>query len=134
MRALPLRLQPGDDLRGALDAALQQHGVQAAFVISGIGSLGAARLRLAGAAQPVALHGELEILSLAGSLSPDGSHLHMAIADAQGQMLGGHVAPGCTVRTTVEVLLAMLPEHRFARERDARTGYAELVVRSQPPR
>jgi len=27
----------------------------------------------------------------------------------------GHVAPGCIVRTTAEVLLAPLPEYGFAR-------------------
>ena len=42
---------------------------------------------------------------------------------------GGHVAPGCIVRTTAEVLLALLPDWAFAREPDALTGYDELVVR-----
>jgi hypothetical protein len=40
------------------------------------------------------------------------------------------VAPGCIVRTTAEVLLALLPEWEFAREPDALTGYDELVVRA----
>ena len=42
---------------------------------------------------------------------------------------GGHVAYGCTVRTTAEVLLALLPDWRFSREPDAATGFDELVVR-----
>jgi hypothetical protein len=36
------------------------------------------------------------------------------------------------VRSTAEVLLALLPEWEFARERDAVTGYDELVVRVAP--
>lgn len=36
---------------------------------------------------------------------------------------------GCTVRTTAEVLLALLPDWRLSREPDAATGYDELVVR-----
>lgn len=47
------------------------------------------------------------------------------------QVLGGHVAPGCLVRTTAEVLLALLPAWQFARESDAATGYDELVVRAR---
>jgi uncharacterized protein len=58
------------------------------------------------------------------------SHMHMAISTATGQVLGGHVAPGCTVLTTAEVLLALLPDWQFSREPDAATGYDELVVRS----
>ena len=52
------------------------------------------------------------------------SHLHMALSTAIGQVLGGHVAAGCTVRTTAEVLLALLPGWAFTREPDAETGFA----------
>lgn len=129
MRALPLRLHPGQDLRAALEAALIEQGAGAAFVLQGIGSLSVAQLRLAGAEQPTELRGDLEILTLAGSIAPDGAHLHMAIADAQGRVLGGHVAAGCIVRTTVEVLLAVLPDHHFSRELDTGgSGFRELVV------
>jgi predicted DNA-binding protein with PD1-like motif len=128
MDILPIRLTPGDDLRAALAALPALHGVEAAFVLQGIGSLGAASIRLAGASDGTPLSGDLEILSLAGSLSPDGAHLHIAVADAQGRVTGGHVAPGCVVRTTAEVLVALLPGHRFTREHDDKTGYPELVV------
>ena len=128
METLPLRLTPGQDLRAALQQALLDHGAQAAFVLQGIGSLSAAQLRLAGAGQPIELRGDIEILTLAGTLSPDGAHLHMALADAQGRVYGGHVAAGCIVRTTAEVLVALLPGRRFAREPDAVSGYSELVV------
>ena len=43
--------------------------------------------------------------------------------------MSGHVAPGCIVRTTTEVRLALLPEWRLAREADASTGFQELVIR-----
>lgn len=124
----PLRLMPGEDLKTTLDAALAAHGVGAAFVLQGIGSLSAARLRLAGAAHVTELLGDLEILTLAGTLSADGAHLHMAVADARGRVLGGHVAAGCVVRTTAEILLALLPACHFSREKDEATGFRELVI------
>jgi predicted DNA-binding protein with PD1-like motif len=129
MDAMPLRLKPGDDLRQALDAALAAQACTAAFVLSGIGSLSAARLRFAGADAPRFIVGDFEILTLAGTLSPNGSHLHMSVADAAGRVSGGHVAPGCIVRTTAELLIAWLPEWRFGRMFDAATGYAELDIR-----
>jgi predicted DNA-binding protein with PD1-like motif len=135
MKALPVRLTPGQDLRAALEAAVQAQNCRAAFVLSGIGSLSTAGIRLAGTEQPMRLTGEMEILTLSGTVAVDGckttSHMHMAVSTATGQVLGGHVAPGCIVRTTAEVLLALLPDWQFTREPDAATGYDELVVRAQ---
>jgi predicted DNA-binding protein with PD1-like motif len=129
MKTLPLRLSPGDDLRAALDAVLAAHGVQAAFVVAGIGSLREARLRFAGRDAPHAVAGDLEILTLAGTLGVDGSHLHASVSDADGRVFGGHVAPGCIVRTTAEILLALLDDVTFGRAPDAATGFAELAIR-----
>ena len=72
--------------------------------------------------------GDLEILSLAGTLSPDGAHLHIAIADASGAVLGGHLCNGSRVRTTAELVLGLLPDWQFSREHDTSTGYAELQI------
>jgi predicted DNA-binding protein with PD1-like motif len=131
MKPWPVRLNPGDDLRGALEAAVAVQGGGAAFVLAGIGSLSAACVRFAGAEQPSVLGGDLDILTLSGSIAANGSHLHVSVADASGRVRGGHVAPGCTVRTTAEVLVALLPGWQFAREPDAVTGYAELVLRER---
>ena len=134
MKTFPIRLTRGQDLRAALEAAVQAQSCRAAFVLSGIGSLSTAGIRLAGADQPTRLTGEMEILTLSGTVAVDGdkttSHMHMAISTATGQVLGGHVAPGCIVRTTAEVLLALLPDWQFTREPDAQTGFDELVVRA----
>jgi predicted DNA-binding protein with PD1-like motif len=135
MKTFPVRLTPGQDLRLALEAAVQSQNCHAAFVLSGIGSLSTAGLRFAGAEQPERMTGDMEILSLSGTVAFDGtkssSHLHMALSTSTGQVLGGHVAAGCIVRTTAELLLALLPEWAFAREPDAATGFDELVVRAR---
>lgn len=129
MQTLPLRLNPGDDVRAAVVQALLASGHQAAFVLQGIGSLSLAQLRYAGVPEPTELRGDLEILTLAGSISADGAHLHMSVSDAHGRVLGGHVGAGCIVRTTAELLLALLPGRHFTRELDPHTGYPELTIR-----
>jgi uncharacterized protein len=131
MKVHPMRLSPGDDLRAAIEDVLRERKLRAAFVLQGIGSLSVAQLRFAGAEAAAELRGDLEILTLAGSVSPDGAHLHMSVSDAHGQVFGGHVSPGCRVRTTAELLLALLPEHEFSREIDPSTGFMELVVRGK---
>jgi predicted DNA-binding protein with PD1-like motif len=130
MKHLPLRLRPGQDLRRALEDIVSDEGCDAAFVLSGIGSLAATRLRLAGANDPMQIDGDVEILTLAGSVSATSSHLHISVADATGVVKGGHAGYGCIVRTTAEVLIALLPEWHFAREVDATMGYEELVVQA----
>jgi predicted DNA-binding protein with PD1-like motif len=129
MRPLPVRLRPNQDLRTALQAVLAENGLHAAFVLQGIGSLSGAWIRFAGVSEATELHGDLEILTLAGSLSPDGVHLHITVSDREGRVFGGHVAPGCIVRTTAEILVAQLPDHRFSREPDVASGWDELVIR-----
>jgi predicted DNA-binding protein with PD1-like motif len=129
MQTLPLRLVPGDDLRVVLEAIARERRLDAAFVLQGIGSLGVAAIRYAGVDHVSELHGDFEILTLAGSLCADGAHLHIAVSDARGAVLGGHVAEGCIVRTTAEVLVACLEGVRFSRETDARTGFGELCIR-----
>lgn len=124
----PLRLRPGDDLRRALEQAVAGRGLAAAFVLAGIGSLRPALIRLAGAERVLQIDGDSELLSLSGTLAPGASHLHLSVADAQGQVLGGHAAYGCIVRTTAEVLLAPLPDWQFSRAPDPATGWNELVI------
>ncbi len=129
---LPIRLTPGQDLRGALEAAVASRHCKAAVVVSGIGSLGEARVRFAGADVPLHAVGALEILSLAGTIAPGASHLHAALANRDGEVFGGHVSPGCIVRTTAEVLVALLDDWAFTREPDPATGYDELAIRHRP--
>jgi hypothetical protein len=125
---IAFRLLPGDDLRLRLEALARERGWPAAFVVAGIGSLRVTALRLANAQEAAWLREPVEVLTLCGTLSPDGAHLHMSVADARGQVIGGHVCAGCEVRTTAELLIEVIEHQRFAREADPQTGYAELKV------
>jgi predicted DNA-binding protein with PD1-like motif len=133
MKVVPLRLQPGDDLRRALEAWMAEQQEQAGCVLSVVGSLSVAQLRFAGATEATVIRGDLEILSLAGTLSPDGAHLHLAVADSRGAVIGGHLGAGSQVRTTAELVIGLLPEWRFRRELDPATGYSELRISPQAP-
>jgi predicted DNA-binding protein with PD1-like motif len=130
MRAHALRLCPGDDLRDALLAYVVQQHLGAGAVLTCVGSLTMATLRLANQERPTEYRGHFEIVSLVGTLSATGgSHLHLSVADNTGRTLGGHLLSGCRVYTTAEVVLIALPELEFARETDPTFGYKELVVK-----
>jgi predicted DNA-binding protein with PD1-like motif len=129
MKTLPIRMSPGEDVRKALEAAVAARGGTAAFVLSGIGSLSTASIRFAGRAQAETRTGDLEILTLAGTVAGPESHVHASLADADGVVFGGHLGYGSIVRTTCEILLALLGEWDFSREHDTDTGYRELAIR-----
>ena len=129
-RFAALRLGPGDDLRAGLEAA---RGDDAAVAVATcVGSLTEAMIRHADRDEATAYRGRYEIVSLTGTLGPDGPHLHMAIADGAGRAVGGHVMPGCRVYTTAEVVLIRLDGLAFRRAPCARSGYRELLIERLP--
>ncbi|MEM9079567.1 MAG: PPC domain-containing DNA-binding protein [Verrucomicrobiota bacterium] len=131
METYPLRLRPGQDLKGSLDELCAREGWSAAVVLIGIGSLKVAAIRFAGEEEVNLLEGDLEIVSLSGTLSVDGSHLHVSMSDDEGRVKGGHLKEGSIVRTTAEIVVGILSEWEFRREVDGETGYLELEVRKR---
>ncbi|HVY06626.1 MAG TPA: PPC domain-containing DNA-binding protein [Burkholderiales bacterium] len=128
LRTVAARLTPGEDLRDAIERLAHEHHVEAGCVVSVVGSLKTATLRLAGAEDYAQFTGPFEIVSLSGTISPNGVHLHLSIAGADGKTIGGHLVHGCTVYTTVELVVADLAGVRFARVPDPATGYKELSI------
>lgn len=122
------RLKPGQDLKKELVSYCNTHQLHAATLISGIGSLKVAQLRLADAKVSKTFDGPFEIVSLIGTLSVHGIHLHISISDKDGKVLGGHLLDGCLIHTTAEIVLLESLELKFDRKNDLETGYKELVV------
>jgi predicted DNA-binding protein with PD1-like motif len=129
LKTYALRLKPGDDLRQQLTAFTQANHIAAGTMITCVGSLTVATLRLANQEGPTVYKGHFEIVSLVGTLSTNGSHLHLAVSDSTGRTIGGHLLEGCQVYTTAEIVLGELPQLEFRREKDETFGYQELVVR-----
>jgi predicted DNA-binding protein with PD1-like motif len=128
MQTYTLRLKPGQDLRRELEAFAFTQKLRAGLVLTCVGSLTQAALRLANAEKTSFFTGHFEIVSLVGTLSPDGIHLHISISDEKGQIVGGHLMEGSLIYTTAEIVLGELAGIVFHRPIDPQTGYDELVV------
>jgi len=130
MKTYVLRLRPGQDLRLELVKFARENDIQAGFIISCVGSLKRAALRMAGQFGPVASFFEekFEILSLVGTISVDKPHLHIALSNADAKMVGGHLQEGSVVDLTAEIIIGDLEGQVFRRELDLQTGFPELVV------
>lgn len=128
MHVFALRLKPGMDLKDSLWEFTKVNNIQAGFILTTVGSLSQATLRMAGQSNTKVFQGKFEIVSLVGTLSPDGVHLHIAIADSEGRVIGGHLTSGNIIRTTAEVVIGESHKHRFSRTLDDQTGYQELLI------
>jgi len=123
-----VRLHPGDDLRGSIENTLAACKIDAGWIISCVGSLRRYCLRFANEQAPATRNGYFEIISLAGTVSRNGSHLHIAVADNTGATIGGHLLHGCTIYTTAEIVLAQSGTYVFKREPDPDSGFKELWI------
>lgn len=122
------RLKPGSDLRKGICTLVADNQLQAAYIGSAVGSLTHARLRLAGSDKFFDAEGPFEIVSATGTVGVDGIHVHIAISDADGKTIGGHLVEGCTIYTTAEIVLSAVEGIRFKRTHDPATGFPELDI------
>ncbi|SHK32587.1 PPC domain-containing DNA-binding protein [Hymenobacter psychrotolerans] len=134
MRTYALRLAPGQDLRQQLDAFVQRHQIRAGAIVTCVGSLTHVTLRLANQEGPSVYRGHFEIVSLAGTLSTSGSHVHLSVSDSTGRTIGGHLLAGNLIYTTAELVLGVLDDVEFRRETDPTFGYRELTVHPAQPK
>ena len=128
MRNYTFRLKPGQDLFDSISLFLRENQVQAGCVLSGVGSLTHVVLRFANQENYAHLEGYFEIVSITGTVSIHGSHLHLSVSGEDGNTVGGHLDSGCKIYTTAEIVLAVFEDVVYKREFAGDSGYEELVV------
>lgn len=129
MKSHTFRLKPGADLFDSIEDFVKQNHIEAGCILSSVGSLTHATLRLANRSYYNDYEGHFEIVSMTGTVSIHGSHLHIAISDGDGVTIGGHLVSGCKIYTTAEIVLLELEDVVYKREfYENDSGYEELVV------
>jgi len=129
MRYHTFRLKPQQDLFDSIEEFVKQNNIEAGCVLSSVGSLTHATLRLANRSYYNDYEGHFEIVSMTGTVSVHGSHIHVAISDGDGVTIGGHLVSGCKIYTTAEIVLLELDDVIYKREMyENDSGYEELTV------
>src|SRR3989344_1736414 len=128
MKTYAFRLRQGQDLRTEIDKFAKQKNIRAGVIVTCVGNLKKAILRMANAKVVKNFEGSFEIVSLVGTLEVGNSHLHISISDEKGDVFGGHLKVGSIVGVTAEVVIGELENLKFSRKFDDETGYEELVV------
>ena len=129
MQAFTFRLKAGQDLFDEIETVVAEKNIEAGCVLSAVGSLTHATLRLANREHYSEYDGHFEIVSMTGTISVYGSHLHMSISDGDGKTIGGHLVPGCKIYTTAEMVLAIFEDVVYKREFAEDSGYEELDIK-----
>lgn len=123
------RLQPGDDLKKGIQAFVLSKKMQAGWISCGVGSLTNYHIRFANQQQGNRGTGHFEVLSLTGTVSVNGLHIHISISDSNGKTIGGHLLDENYIYTTAEIIIQETSDFVFTREKDETTSWKELKVR-----
>lgn len=138
-RAVIGRLLPGADLIGGLEAVCDEHGLDYASIDFAYGSLSRATFKFlqrpdGGRAVLVehAIDDRVEFIAGQGLVCRDAegrraTHLHGAISDDAGRVLGGHFVPGGNpVYNNLDFKLVELRGVRLVRQHDPETDTVEM--------
>jgi hypothetical protein len=122
------RLKPGHDLKKEIQQLVNDQQIKAGWISTCVGSLTNYNIRYAN--QPEGTHGSghFEIVSLTGTVSVNGSHIHISVSDSTGKTIGGHLLDSNIVYTTAEIVILSSDELNFKREKDGSTPWEELQV------
>ena len=105
VKAVTIRLHPGEDLKAQLDEYAKANHLKAACILTCVGSLQQVTIMFANQSVTEMISGKFEIVSLAGTLAENGSHLHILISDSMGKTIGGHLKEGSIVYPTAEIFI-----------------------------
>lgn len=130
MKTIAVRIPGGKDLVREIERVVAENNIKAGVILSGVGGLTKSKIRV-----PV-IDGDtkfiypenLEIVSLNGTVSLTGIHIHISGSDVDGKVWGGHLKEGSIVRMTCELVIGILDDTVFERKPDEDTGYNELHV------
>lgn len=125
------RLKPGQDLKKEIDAFVKKEKIEAGWVMTCVGSLTQWNLRFANQPEGAKDAGHFEIVSLVGTVSINGSHLHLSISDSTGRTIGGHLLDENIIYTTAEIVIGEGKQLIFTREKDGSTPWEELQVKKK---
>jgi len=152
-RVLVTRIMPGSDLLQSVRTVVEEHGIKAGVIISGVGLLRKARLRNCKALPKeypitdtnrsfVSFERPLEILALSGNISEvEGKpwvHTHITLSYIEGEtvrVIGGHLLEGCIVFGFAEVFIMELRDIEMKKSYDEETKTLQLFAqhRQSPP-
>jgi predicted DNA-binding protein with PD1-like motif len=113
-----VRLDPGEDVLLSLRAAVREHGLRDAVILSGVGSLDRYHFHVVKTTNMppgntfVQGEGPFDILTVTGAVVQGKVHAHITFSNTV-QAMGGHLEEGCRVLTFAGVIMAEAADAYF---------------------
>lgn len=123
-----IRLHPNQDLKSEIMQFCLKEKIVAGCVLSAVGSLNNLKIRLAGTNRFLEKKENFEIVSMTGTISTNGCHIHLSAANSIGEVVGGHLVENNLIYTTCEIVFLELKDFQFNRELDPTTTFNELKI------
>lgn len=114
-RVLALRLNPDDDILLSLRAAVEEHKINNALIVNGVGSLKSFRVHVVGVPSLPTKDvffdqdGPFDILTFSGAILEGRVHAHITLSNTE-KAMGGHLEEGCRVLTFSIIIIAETPD------------------------
>jgi hypothetical protein len=136
MKQLTFRIKSGQFLKEEIEKRVKESEIGAGVLLSIVGGLENAILRMAASTPEHPIVKEwneaFEIVSGTGTISKNGCHIHVALSDRSGSVIGGHLKNRCRVRYTAEIVIGIFDDVSYTRVHDEDTGFRELEVKPSP--
>ena len=123
-----LKLLPGEDFITSVFQYCKKHHIEGAYIATCVGSFERVVFRKGYDQTLFTLDGPFEIVSMEGTLSNKGMHIHTAVSDKNFKVYGGHIIAGTTVKHTAELIIIELSGHQLSRSKSEISGFKELQI------
>lgn len=128
MKVFALRLQANEDLKQHLTKFVNTNHLKSGFILTAVGSFQQVTLRFAGHPYGQAFKSQFQLISLVGTLSVNGLDIHLAVADASGKIIGGHLMNGSIIYKKAEIIIGSADEVNSFNTLNEKVGANELEV------
>ena len=120
-----LRLKRGADLKREIVRLAEEHEIKCGCVLCAVGCVSSAKLRCADGKNVIEINEPCEIVSVLGTVSKQRCHIHVSLAKSDLSVAGGHLAEGCIINTTCELMILKTESFSIKKVFDEQTGYYE---------
>lgn len=123
-----IRLMPGEDILVGISDYCYKHDIEGGYVATCVGSLSQVCFRKGYTRTRLTLKGPFEIVSMVGTVSKGGLHIHASVSDDDFKVRGGHLVTDTLVQSTAEIVIVELENYELSRSKDLGSSYKTLKI------
>ena len=121
------KLETGRDLLISLQEMAKKEN-KTGYILSVVGNLSEAIIQCPGKKQSTLIKNNLEIISLNGTIDPNGCHLYISFSDGNCNVWAGHLKEGTIIFKAADMLIGFLEDNLIKKEKVANNNHIEIFI------